>query len=88
MALTQPGHCPAVAYAKLQEVLAVCEADKLPEEELAEAKRELHVRKQARAQALEQERQDIDRIWQGATQPCRLKRNATEFSERRGAEQC
>ena len=60
LALTQPGHCPAVAHAKLQEVLAVCEADKLPEEELAEAKRELHVRKQARAQALEQERQEID----------------------------
>ena len=60
LALTQPGHCPAVAYAKLQDVLAVCEADRLPEEELAEAKQELHIRKQARAQALEQERQELD----------------------------
>ena len=88
LALTQPGHCPAVAYAKLQEALAVCEADKLPEEELAEAKQELHIRKQARAQAIEQERQEIDADAARRYDHFKVKRNTTEFSARRGAEHC
>ena len=38
----------------------VCEAEELPEEELAEARRELHVRKQAYEQDLERRRQELD----------------------------
>ena len=38
----------------------VCEADELPEEELAEARRELHVGKQAYEQDLERRRQELD----------------------------
>ena len=37
-----------------------CEADELPEEEFAEARRELHVRREAYEQDLERRRQELD----------------------------
>ena len=43
MALTRQEHCPRTAYVRLQEALMDCEADELPEEEVAEARQELYI---------------------------------------------
>ena len=55
LALTQPEHCPTTAYDRLYEALRSCEAWELPEEEVAEARQELCIRKQAFEQDIEKE---------------------------------
>ena len=59
LALTQPEHCPITAYVRLKEALGSCEAW-LPEEEVAEARQELCIRRQAYDQDIDRQNKEFD----------------------------